>query len=57
MTVLILLLCTVAALFIHRTFVRPILDWFEQREYAERMRAVIHARLDKLIGERAKTGK
>lgn len=38
MTVLILLLCTVAALFIHRTFVRPILDWFEQREYAERMR-------------------
>lgn len=38
MTVLILLLCTVAALFIHRTFIRPILDWFEQREYAERMR-------------------
>lgn len=38
MTVLILLLCTVAALFIHRMFVRPILDWFEQREYAERMR-------------------
>ena len=33
MTVQILLLCTVAALFI-----RPILDWFEQREYAERMR-------------------
>lgn len=38
MTVLILLLYTVAALFIHRTFIRPILDWFEQREYAERMR-------------------
>lgn len=38
MTVLILLLCTVAALFIHRTFIRPIPDWFEQREYAERMR-------------------
>lgn len=38
MTVLILLLCTIAALFIHRMFVRPILDWFEQREYAERMR-------------------
>lgn len=46
MTVLILLLCTVAALFIHRTFIRPILDWFEQREYAERMReAEQHAAL------------
>lgn len=38
MNVFIFLLCVVAALVIHRTFVRPILDWFEQREYAERMR-------------------
>lgn len=38
MTVLILLLCTVAALFIHRAFIRPILAWFEEREYKARMR-------------------